>query len=67
MEKMGLTNRERQLVDFIVRGASNQEISEKMFISINTVKIHVSNIFRKAGVRSRTELMDKLYNLERES
>lgn len=67
MEKMGLTNRERQLVDFIVRGASNQEISEKMFISINTVKIHVSNIFRKAGVKSRTELMDKLYNLERES
>lgn len=62
-----MTNRERQLVDFIVRGASNQEISEKMFISINTVKIHVSNIFRKAGVRSRTELMDKLYNLERES
>lgn len=67
MEKMGLTNRERQLVDFMVRGASNQEISEKMFISINTVKIHISNIFRKAGVRSRTELMDKLYNLERES
>lgn len=67
MERIGLTNRERQLVDFMVRGASNQEISEKMFISINTVKIHISNIFRKAGVRSRTELMDKLYNLERDS
>ncbi|MGI6168806.1 MAG: response regulator transcription factor [Christensenellales bacterium] len=67
MEKIGLTNRERQVVDFIIRGISNQEISEKMFISINTVKIHVSNIFRKAGVRSRTELIDKLYNLEKES
>lgn len=67
LAKIGLTNRERQLVDYMVRGASNQEISEKMFISINTVKIHISNIFRKAGVRSRTELMDKLYNLERDS
>ncbi len=67
MERLGLTNRERQVVDYIVSGLSNQEISEKMFISINTVKIHISNVFRKAGVRSRTELLDKLYNLERQS
>lgn len=67
LERLGLTNRERQVVDYLVSGMSNQEICDKMFISINTVKIHISNIFRKAGVRSRTELLDKLYNMERES
>ena len=38
-----------------------------MFISANTVKIHISNIFHKAEVKSRVELMDKLYKLEREN
>ena len=37
-----------------------------MFISANTVKIHISSIFRKAGVKSRVELIDKLYKLERD-
>ena len=66
LEKLGLTNRERQVVDYIIQGLSNQEICDKMIISINTVKIHISNIFRKANVRSRTELMDKLYSIEKE-
>ncbi len=67
MDKLGFTNRERQVVEGIVSGLSNQEICDKMFISINTVKIHISNAFRKAGVRSRTELLDKLYTLEKDS
>ena len=67
MDKLGFTNRERQVVEGIVSGLSNQEICEQMVISINTVKNHISSAFRKAGVRSRTELLDKLYNLERES
>lgn len=67
MDKLGFTNRERQVVEGIVSGLSNQEICDKMVISINTVKNHISSAFRKAGVRSRTELLDKLYNLERES
>ena len=67
MGKLGFTNRERQVVEGIVSGLSNQEICEQMVISINTVKNHISSAFRKAGVRSRTELLDKLYNLERES
>ncbi len=67
LKRLGLTNRECQLIEYISRGLSNQEIAEKMFISANTVKIHISNIFHKAEVKSRVELMDKLYKLEREN
>ena len=66
LKRLGLTNRECQMIEYITNGLSNQEIAEKMFISANTVKIHISNVFRKAGVKSRVELMDKLYKLERE-
>lgn len=64
LKRMGFTNRERQLVECISRGLSNQEIADKMFISTNTVKIHISNIFRKADVKSRIELLDKLRRME---
>ncbi|MBS1401941.1 MAG: response regulator transcription factor [Oscillospiraceae bacterium] len=66
LKRLGLTNRECQMIDYITIGLSNQEIAEKMFISVNTVKIHISNIFRKVNVKSRVELLDKLYKLERE-
>ncbi len=66
LKRLGLTNRECQMIEYITNGMSNQDIAEKMFISANTVKIHISSIFRKAGVKSRVELIDKLYKLERE-
>ncbi len=66
LKRLGLTNRECQMIEYITIGLSNQEIAEKMFISANTVKIHISNIFRKVNVKSRVELLDKLYKLERE-
>lgn len=66
LKRLGLTNRECQMIEYITIGLSNQEIAEKMFISANTVKIHISNIFRKANVKSRVELLDKLYKMERD-
>ncbi len=66
LKRLGLTNRECQMIEYITNGMSNQDIAEKMFISANTVKIHISSIFRKAGVKSRVELIDKLYKLERD-
>ncbi len=50
-----LTTRELEVLKLIEAGHSNQEISEKLFISITTVKRHISNIYAKLGVKSRTQ------------
>jgi LuxR family transcriptional regulator, maltose regulon positive regulatory protein len=50
-----LTDREIELLRLIAAGLSNQEIAERLFISLPTVKWHISNIFSKLGVRSRTQ------------
>jgi len=50
-----LTTREMEVLKLIEAGASNQEISEKLVISIPTVKRHISNIYAKLGVTSRTQ------------
>jgi LuxR family maltose regulon positive regulatory protein len=50
-----LTTRELEVLKLIEAGASNQEISEKLVISIPTVKRHISNIYAKLGVTSRTQ------------
>lgn len=55
-EKYGLTAREYEIVQLLLDRKSNQEIADQLFISNNTVKHHVSNIFKKTGVSRRTEL-----------
>ncbi len=53
--KIALTARERDVLLLMVAGLSNSKISEKLCISLYTVKNHVSSILSKMGVRSRTE------------
>jgi two-component system, NarL family, response regulator LiaR len=50
-----LTERELDVLRCMVEGLNNQEISEKLFISLGTVKFHISNIFQKLGIDSRVE------------
>jgi NarL family two-component system response regulator LiaR len=50
-----LTERERDVLRCMVEGLNNNEIADKLVISLGTVKFHVSNIFRKLGVASRVE------------
>jgi len=50
-----LTERERQVLNLVVQGQSNQQIAEAMVISIATVKAHISNILSKLQVSSRAE------------
>ena len=50
-----LTEREREVLNLVAQGRSNQQIAEAMVISIATVKAHVSSILSKLGVTSRAE------------
>lgn len=53
-----LTNRELDVLQLIVAGFTNQSIADELFISRETARTHVSNIFRKLGVDSRAEAVD---------
>lgn len=50
----GLTDREIQILQLIVRGASNSEIAEQLFVTVGTVKTHVRHILNKLCVDDRT-------------
>src|SRR3990172_606494 len=51
-----LSTREVELAELAARGMPSKEIASRLFISPETVKTHLRNIFRKCGVRSRGEL-----------
>ena len=51
-----LTPREREIAMLMATGLTNKEIGEKLFVSEQTVKNHVSNIYRKLGIDDRTQL-----------
>lgn len=53
----GLTRREKDVVQTLLQGYSNKEIARRLFISERTVQTHLSNIFNKMKVTSRTEVV----------
>jgi DNA-binding NarL/FixJ family response regulator len=58
-----LTEREMEVLKLAAKGVSNRDIAEQLFVSTRTVQTHLSNIFKKLAVASRTEAI--LYGLKR--
>ncbi|MCB0800667.1 MAG: response regulator transcription factor [Bacteroidales bacterium] len=57
IRKNEISPREAEIITEICNGLSNQEIADKLFISLQTVKDHTSRIYLKANVRNRMQLM----------
>lgn len=54
--KLGLTDKEIETAELVAKDLTNKEIAQKLFISENTVKLRLKNIFAKLNIKSRSEL-----------
>jgi len=61
-----LTSREKEVIFFLAKGNSNQEIARALCLSESTVKSHLRSAFKKFNVRNRTEVLALLYRQEKE-
>lgn len=57
--KLGLSKREVEVLELLAIGLSNQEIADKLFVSLNTIKTHISSIYSKLNVKRRTQAIQK--------
>ncbi|MEZ4858615.1 MAG: LuxR C-terminal-related transcriptional regulator [Flavobacteriaceae bacterium] len=57
-----LTEREMEILDLIAKGNLNKEVSDKLHISLGTVKKHVQNMYEKLHVNTRVEAVNKYLN-----
>ena len=64
ISRLGISKREFEILQLINEGLSNQQIADKLFVSENTVKKHVSNLFFKMDVARRTEAIKKAKGLK---
>lgn len=60
IQQYNITNREREIIDLIVKGCSNTEIGNKLYISPKTVRNHIYNIYQKTGVNNRFAFVSHL-------
>jgi len=63
IENLGISKRELDVLGLMAKGLSNEEIAEKLFVSLNTVKTHSSNIFLKLDAKRRTQAVEKAKRL----
>jgi DNA-binding CsgD family transcriptional regulator len=59
-EKHNISSREREIIQLILKGKTNKDIEDDLYISVRTVKNHVYNIYQKFGVSTRLELIHEI-------
>jgi DNA-binding CsgD family transcriptional regulator len=59
LKTLGISKREHEVLELMAAGLSNQEIADKLFVSLNTVKTHSSNLFVKLDVKRRTQAIQR--------
>jgi NarL family two-component system response regulator LiaR len=62
-EDLGISKREMEILELMSQGFSNQEIAEKIFLSIHTIKTHASNLFVKLDAKRRTQAISRAKEL----
>lgn len=60
---LGISQRELDVLQLLARGMSNDEIARELFVSANTVKTHLSNLYFKLDVKRRTQAVDRARQL----
>jgi NarL family two-component system response regulator LiaR len=63
ISQLELSKRELEVLSLLAQGLSNQEIAEKLFVSLSTVKTHIQNLFEKLDVKRRTQAIEKARSL----
>ena len=58
VRRLNLSKREMEVLQLMADGLSNQEIAERLFVSLNTIKTHSAQIFEKMEVKRRTQAVD---------
>jgi NarL family two-component system response regulator LiaR len=64
LQKLGISKRELEVLELISQGLSNQQIADKLFVSLNTIKTHSSNLFIKLGASRRTQAVQRAKELK---
>jgi len=64
IQYFGISDREFEVLTLMEKGMSNQEIANKLFLSLHTIKTHTSNLFSKLNVKRRTQAIQKARSLK---
>ena len=63
-DKFDISQREKEIIHLLLKGKSNKEIEDALFIAMGTVKNHIYNIYQKIGVKNRAQLLTLFKNLQ---
>jgi len=63
LNKLRISSRELEVLQMMAGGLSNQQIADRLFVSLNTIKTHTANLFLKLEVERRTQAIEKAKRL----
>jgi NarL family two-component system response regulator LiaR len=64
IDTLGISKRELEVLQGMSEGLSNQELADRLFVSLNTIKTHNSRLFEKLDVKRRTQAVEKAKRLQ---